>query len=107
MIETIELTLLLMHVFIYIEVEDLFQSIFSIIYILNEECDHKAIIQSIVASITSSSPSAAEKPVKSKLSLKVLIVLFNIVSGWDSKCFVLNGKCYSMVFDLFIRQVII
>jgi hypothetical protein len=25
--------------------------------------------------------------------LKVLIVLFNIVSGWDTKCFVLNGKC--------------
>jgi hypothetical protein len=25
--------------------------------------------------------------------LKVLVVLFNIVSGWDTKCFVLNGKC--------------
>lgn len=92
--ENIDLTLMLMNVFIYIEVEDLFQSIFSIIYILNEECDHKAIIQSIVESITSSSsPSTTENPINSKLSLKVLIVLFNIVSGWDTKCFVLNGKC--------------
>ena len=88
MIESIEFTLNSL----YIEVEDLFQSIFSIIYILNEECDHTAIIQSTVASITSSSPSTTENPIKCKLSLKVLIVLFNIVSGWETKCFVLNGK---------------
>lgn len=60
---------------------------FSVIYTLNDDTkDTAEIIRAIFTKIS------ANKEVKPRTRLNVLIVLFNIIFSAESKCEVINGK---------------
>jgi hypothetical protein len=88
--------------FFCLEIEAVFQGIFSIIYTLSDEIgDTSTIIQSIVAAISSNTE------VKTKARLNLMVALFNIIFAGSSKCDVLNGReILSFLFLFLISYVL-
>ena len=71
----------------FVDIETLFQAIFSIIYTLSDDTkDTASIISSIIAA------TCANKEMKPHARLSVAVILFNLIFAAESKCEVLNGK---------------